>query len=311
MPSSKSPTKPRANQPQLHHEWAFEAIGTHFWIGMYEPFEPDKLRRLQQEITERIEVFDKNYSRFRDDSLVTRIAREAGTYDLPKDAAKLISFYEQLYKSTNGRVTPLIGQALADAGYDAKYSLQPKTLSAVPKWSEVCSFNNGQLTTTQPVLLDFGAAGKGYLVDLLSGIMQNIGINHFCIDGSGDMLCRGLSAPLTIGLENPHDTSQVIGVAQLANGALCGSSATRRTWSDYSHILDPKLLASPNHIAAVWVVADSCMLADGLTTALYFAEPAELRRTFSFEYAIMFADSIMDYSADFPAELFIVEPSHA
>jgi thiamine biosynthesis lipoprotein len=309
MPSSKSPTRQKSNR--LHHEWAFEAIGTHFWIGIYEACEPATLAVLQSTIADRIEGFDKTYSRFRNDSLITRISKAAGTYDLPSDSVKLIKFYNELYEVTQGRVTPLIGQALSDAGYDADYSLQSKPVRPVPNWDEVCSYQNAQLTTSQPVLLDFGAAGKGYLIDLLSEIIQAQGIARFCIDGSGDMLCRSLLEPLAIGLENPHDTSQVIGVARLADGALCGSSGSRRKWGAYNHILDPKLLTSPTNISAVWVVADNCMLADGLATALYFANPEDLQSITSFTYAIMYADSSINYSADFPAELFIVKPRHA
>ncbi|MDB5170225.1 MAG: FAD:protein transferase [Candidatus Saccharibacteria bacterium] len=306
MPSSKSATKPKSSTtpPEPLHEWAFEAIGTQWWIGLYQSVSAGKLAAVRQKIANRIEQFDKTYSRFRDDSLVTRIAQQAGTYHLPAEAAPLLKMYRKLYDATDGQVTPLVGQLLAEAGYDAQYSLMPGELRSVPSWDEVMTFEAGVLTTTQPLLLDFGAAGKGYLVDIIAAVLQHEGITSFCVDASGDMYCHGLSAPLKIGLENPDDPSQVIGVVNVHDQALCGSAPNRRQWSSkYHHIMNPTSLASPQHIKALWVVADTALLADGLTTALFFAEPQQLKQ-FEFEHAILYADGSMQCSKDFPAELF-------
>ena len=312
MPSSKSPTKPKPNEPRLFHEWAFEAIGTHFWIGIYEQRSAKSLTQLQATITERIETFDRTYSRFRKDSLVAAIARRAGEYEFPADAPPLFTFYDELFDATDGRVTPLIGQLLSDAGYDADYTLQPKKeIATVPNWRAVCTFEDGILKTTLPVLLDFGAAGKGYLVDIIAQLMREAGVQAFCIDGSGDLFCSGLPSPLRIGLENPHDQTQVIGVAGLREGALCASSGSRRAWGQYHHIMDPLSRLSPKNIAGVWATAGSCMLADGMTTALYFADPAQLSERFGIEYVVQYNDGSVISSADFPAELFIVKNSYA
>jgi thiamine biosynthesis lipoprotein len=60
-------------------------------------------------------------------------------------------------------------------------------------------------------------------------------------------------------------------------------------------------------VAAVWAVAGTTRLADGLTTALYFASPARLRETFEFEYAMVYTDGRLERSAHFPADFFIKE----
>jgi len=46
------------------------------------------------------------------------------------------------------------------------------------------------------------------------------------------------------------------------------------------------------------------MLADGLTTALYFATPQKLMRRFDFAWLIIDADGRVRHSPDFPATLF-------
>ncbi|MFA4872338.1 MAG: FAD:protein FMN transferase [Patescibacteria group bacterium] len=105
---------------------SFEAIGTHWQIDVYDK-RAQKIERaaLFKEIRERIEEFDRTYSRFRDDTLVSAMARAAGTYTLPFDAQPLMDLYLSLYQATGGAFTPLIGDTLAEAGYDAQYSLPP------------------------------------------------------------------------------------------------------------------------------------------------------------------------------------------
>lgn len=291
-------------EPTPTKAWSFEAIGTSWWIGVYEPLSALQFKRVQTAVQARIEAFDRTYSRFRKDSLVTTIANKAGTYSLPHDSQALFTSYKKLYDLSDGAVTPLIGQVLSDAGYDADYSLRGKPLHRPPAWEEVLRYKSCTLTTKQPVLLDFGAAGKGYLVDIIAQLLLSEGITAFCIDASGDMLCTGLGEPLRIGLENPHDTSEALGIALLKNQALCGSAGNRRAWGKYHHIMDPKLLDSPRHIVAVWVVADTALLADGLTTALFFTSPKKLLESFSFAYVIVYADGSVKHSADFAGELF-------
>src|SRR3546814_250944 len=59
--------------------WRFDALGTPWRIDTEEPL-PDGVRTT---VVERIERFDRAWSRYRDDSLVSRIAREPGHHRLP------------------------------------------------------------------------------------------------------------------------------------------------------------------------------------------------------------------------------------
>jgi thiamine biosynthesis lipoprotein len=327
VPSPKSNSKPKPDQspglPEPQRAWSFEAIGTTWWLAIYERPSHLDLNLLYKTVQRRIEKFDTMYSRFRPDSLVSLWSHKAGIYDLPADAAPMIELYRHLYKLTAGAVTPLIGQVLADAGYDATYSLQPKhRLASPPPWDDVLEFDpsESRLHIKQPVLLDFGAAGKGYLVDIVSGILEDNGITKYCVDAGGDIRYRHTGQPLVVGLEHPDDTSLAVGVAEIGGpdfesrlgragrarpwAAICGSATNRRTWSDYHHIIDPAKLESPTHIKAVWVTAESAMVADGLTTALYFVGPEKLIPDFSFAYSIIHTNGSLAVSGDFPAQFF-------
>lgn len=55
---------------QTTSKFTFDAIGTQWEIETQEPLSP----RLEHHILERIQQFDATYSRFRPDSLVSRVA---------------------------------------------------------------------------------------------------------------------------------------------------------------------------------------------------------------------------------------------
>lgn len=303
---------PAASGPQPQTVWQFEAIGTQWWIALYDGMPEAGLTALYTAVQGRIARFDKTYSRFRDDSLVTTMSRQAGSYAIPARGRDMLRLYRQLYEVSNGAVTPLVGLLLEDAGYDAAYSLQSKPLRPVPAWDDVMSYDDGVLTLRRPALLDFGALGKGCLVDMVSRLLQGAGLSAFCVDAGGDMVYVHPQLALRVGLEHPDDTSQAIGIARLggpqpAFRALCGSAGNRRAWGDWQHIVDPHTARSPKHVKAVWVAADSALLADAMTTALYFVEPELLRKHFDFAWLIVDPEGRASQSPDFPASLFTAD----
>lgn len=287
------------------HRNEFEAIGTHWCIDLPATLDAARVEFVMGLVHDRIDAFDKAYSRFRPDSIVTTMSKAIGRYELPTDAAPMLTFYRRLYDLTDGAATPLIGNALSDAGYDAAYSLKTKAMTSPKRWDDVMRVEDSTIDLAEPVILDFGAAGKGYLIDIVSDLIEHEGIGSYCVDAGGDMRYRSeAGAALRVGLESPVNASQVVGVAQLTNRSICGSAGNRRAWGAFTHILDPRSLTSPKHILAVWVIADSTMMADGLTTALMFVNPEVLQSEFAFEYAIIREDFSLERSANFPGEFF-------
>lgn len=232
-----------------------------------------------------------------------------------------------MYDATDGLVTPLIGQVISDAGYDASYSLNSKPVIArARKWDDVMSYEHPTLTVLEPVMLDFGAIGKGYAIDMVGRLMKENGFENFVVNAGGDILCRSTKvhdaanmgakemnsrSSLRIGLEHPNNPQQVIGVAEISNQSICGSAGNRRAWGEFHHIINPATATSPKHISALWVVTDASIknptaLADALTTGLFFVEPNVLARRLcmEFEYLIIYADNTINKSKNFPAEIF-------
>ena len=283
------------------HAWGFEAIGTAWQIDTREPLAPD----VRAAVLGRIEEFDQVWSRFRPDSLVADIARGPGEWQLPDEAGWLFDLFTELHVATDGAVNPLIGQTLSDLGYDASYSLTASADTAsVPPWSSI-DLTAGVLTTTEPVLIDVGAAGKGLLVDRVADIVGRE-THQFTVDASGD-LYHGGTTPLRVALEHPLDASRAIGVAQIdPEDVLCASATNRRTWGDgLHHVIDARTGRPTDDVVATWVVApQSCMRADGLATAHFFADPAALMERFDHQFVRMHADGRVLWSPDFPGEIF-------
>ena len=251
----------------LPNSWQFQAIGTDWNI------QTDSLlsRDDKTQIRALIEVFNYNYSRFQPDSIVRTMYDVPGSYVFSDHHfPDLYALYEQLYKLTNGSVTPHVGKVLVDAGYDENYNLTSfsETLR-VAKFGEVVWDGKSTLTTKQPVLLDFGAAAKGLLVDQIAELLQKMKHSEWFIDASGDS-AHHASLPYVLGLEHPFDTSKIIGTVELSKESLCASAINRRAWKNGHHVIDGKTGKPTEDIVATWVIADSTMLADGLATGLFF-----------------------------------------
>jgi thiamine biosynthesis lipoprotein len=282
----------------------FQAIGTHWQVDVLESVKNEN--ELLGKILARISVFEKTYSRFLADSTVGKISQSAGDYIFPETSEKLFAEYRKMYDITGGLFTPLIGGVLADAGYNKEYSLKQKTdLTKPPAWDEVIAFDFPTLTVKKPVRLDFGAAGKGYLIDLVGKVLEEEGFRSYCVDAGGDIFYRSQkNEPLKVGLEHPDDTSKVIGTINILNQSLCGSAGNRRAWANFHHIINPETLSSPRDILAVWVLASDTITADILTSGLLFVSPEILKKNYDFEYFILNADYSFQKSDGFQAEIF-------
>jgi len=281
--------------------WAFEAIGTRWQIDTRQPLNQD----VRTEILQRIDAFDRTWSRFRSDSLVNQMTHAAGTWTLDQ-ADVLLGFYDELHEATGGAVNPLVGAALADLGYDAGYSLRPaEHIAPVPAWPSI-QRSGCTVTTAEPVLLDVGAAGKGLAVDLVAGILWATGLHEATVDAGGDLYHCG-TRPIRVALEHPADPSRAIGVVELEpEDALCGSATNRRAWGDgLHHVLDARTGRPTETVVAAWVlVAGSCMHADGLATAHFFADPEALAEVYPHRFVRVHADGRVLASSDLPGEVF-------
>lgn len=293
-------------------QFTWNAIGTTWVIDIFDSNfirvrSEEEIILLIEKIKNRVELFEQTYSRFRENSWLSQLKPkiseilESAAYTIPSDGKILFDLYQTLYTLTNGKMTPLMGQVLVDAGYDEKYSLiQKKELISPPELKNIAEFQDKETIIIKGIAkFDFGAIGKGYLIDIVCEILREEEISSFCVDAGGDMHYQGENE-FKIGLENPIDTSKVIGIVSLKNKSIAGSAGNRRVWDISSqkinHIINPLLLTSDTNILAIWVIAETTTIADAMTTALYFTSAEILENHFEFEYLILKKDMSVEGS---------------
>lgn len=287
--------------------WTFDAIGTSWAIDACAPL-PSVARDAVSAVIER---FDRQWSRFRDDSLVTALAegRTASVAlpvetDADADADAMFSLYDELDRATAGAVNPLVGDSLARLGYDARLTLAPRgDARPAAAWRDVLSWSDGELALARPATVDVGAVGKGRLVDLVLAALALHVDGDLVVDASGDLAVRGAAVP--IGLEHPYDPTRAIGVVTVENAALCASAINRRAWGDgLHHVLDARTGVPVRAYAATWALADTAMRADALATALFFDGGPELAASWNAPWVRMSTDGRVEWSPGFPGEIF-------
>lgn len=279
--------------------WRFDAIGTRWEIETAQPLDDASRTR----VAAVVEQFDRDWSRFRPDSLVTALARGGGAVALPADAASMLDAYRELSAATGGGVNPLVGESLSALGYDAEVSLAVGAPIPAPQdWTDIVSWSGGVLSVTEPAQIDVGAVGKGRLVDLVLAALSDVA-GDVTVDAGGDIAVRG--DEVRIGLEHPFDTTKAIGVARVTDQALCASAINRRAWGEgMHHVLDARTGVPVRTWAATWAIAPDAMRADAIATAVFFDGGAELAARWGVEWVRMSTAGIAERSPNCPVELF-------
>ncbi len=126
--------------------------------------------------------------------------------------------------------------------------------------------------------LDFGAVGKGYVIDLATEILRDAGVTSALIHG-GTSSVRAIGHPpdadaWKIAVEYPPGAAadQPLTVLALQDNSMSVSAVWGRTFrigqDTFGHVIDPRT-GTPVHRALLSIyVADSAMEADALSTAL-------------------------------------------
>lgn len=282
--------------------WRFDAIGTSWEIETSHELDVDRRTRVGVEI----ERFDREWSRFRSDSDVTRVGLDGGSIS-SADAGPMLDAYRDASRATGGAVNPLVADSLVALGYDASYSLVAHDPVAAPRdWTDRLRWTQGEVEASAPAPLDVGALGKGRLVDIVTDALADVP-GDLVVDAAGDMRVRG--EPVRIGLEHPYDPAKAIGVIELQDAALCASAVNRRAWGEgLHHVLDARTGVPVRTWAATWAIAADAMRADAVATALFFEGGTELAASWGVEWVRMTTDGRAERSPGCPAQLFTTRP---
>ncbi|EKE83874.1 thiamine biosynthesis lipoprotein ApbE [Idiomarina xiamenensis 10-D-4] len=137
---------------------------------------------------------------------------------------------------------------------------------------------NHQLIKQEPELyVDLSTIAKGYGVDRVAEVLEQLGINNYLVEIGGEMRLKGRkpgNEPWRIAIEKPVSSDRAIQrVLEPGDNAVATSGDYRNFYIEdgrrYSHVIDPRTGYPINHhLVSATVFAKDCMTADGYSTAL-------------------------------------------
>ena len=244
------------------------------------------LAAAKQAVDSVIADIDQACSRFRDDSELSRLNREAGreTRVSPR-LCKALAVALQAARETGGAVDPTVGTAMKSVGYVEDFAAMLRTggpialtASPIPGWRRIrLSEAHHTVFVERGVEIDLGSTAKALAADLAAAAaMRAAGAGGVLVSIGGDIAVAG-EAPATgwqIQLSENSSDPVTDGAENIAIpwGGVATSSTTVRRWTrgeiTLHHIIDPDTglpVAGPWRTATV--VSRDCVAANTAATA--------------------------------------------
>jgi thiamine biosynthesis lipoprotein len=206
---------------------------------------------IQSALTQ-IARLEAKYSRFRHDSLVARINREAHmrTVPLDEETQTLLGLADRLYRDTGGRFDITVGSL--QACWDFRAMRLPdaealaRGLSAVG-WAGVQWSTAGIRLPRPNMQLDLGGLVKEYALDVAVSVLATLGVGRGLVNLGGDVRVVGSPPPsgraFQVGVAHPRRHHGLCATLSLSAGALVTSGDYQRYFIRdgvrYHHLLDP------------------------------------------------------------------------
>lgn len=223
-------------------------------------------------------------------------AGHTNAFPVAADLAKVVKFASEVSEASGGAFDPTVGPLtlLWGFGRNGAITHSPDEEKIVEIKSAV-GYGRLHVSDAPPALgkdvpgleLDLGAVAKGYGVDCVANLLLESGYSNVLVEIGGEIVALGYNQrkkSWRISIETPVLDAGVgegrYRILLLSNKAVATSGDYRNYFKDgghsYSHIIDPRTgRPVSNNVASVSVIADDCMTADALATALMVLGPEE------------------------------------
>ena len=227
---------------------------------------------------------ETKYSRYRPDSIVSRINAASGgePVDCDDETRSLLDFADQLFNASQGRFD--ITSGVLRQAWNFKQPRVPSAEELAPLlarigWSRV-ERQGGTVRLPEPGMeLDFGGFGKEYAVDRAGALLHRLGARHGYVNLAGDMRFFGPkpnNEPWMIGIQHPRQRGALIATLPVFHGGLATSGDYERFFEldgrRYCHILDPRSGMPVTHWRTVSVMAPLAVVAGNCCTIAMLAQ---------------------------------------
>lgn len=273
----------KRDENSLIHLLQFKAFGARCSIK-FSLSDEREAAEFSREILAWIGAFDAKFSRFRPDSIVSRVNAAAGLDWIPVDweMNRMLDIADDFHQRTDGILDPTLLPLIRVWDRQSIHLALPETFKikealALTGWNLV-ERRPGAVRLSKPGMgLDFGYFGKEYAVDQLARIASRRGISNALIDLGRDIFALGGNGrhPFWhIGIEDGVWPGQCRGGLAVSDLGVSTSGDFSRYFTHdgvrYGHILDPRTgWPVKNGMRAVTVIAPSCLQAGMYSTAAY------------------------------------------
>lgn len=231
--------------------------------------------------------FEKKYSRYRSDSILTKINRSAGKKPTKIDAETfaLLNYAQVCYEQSKGFFD--ITSGVLRNLWNAKTVKFPSERDLEEHLNKI-GFSKLRFNDKEAFLpingmeLDFGGIVKEYAADALAATARKRNISFGLINLGGDIAIigpRADGAPWQFGIAHPVIKGRTIATIQLSNGSLTTSGGYERfveiEGERYSHLLNPKTGIPFKSILSASVIADQAIVAGSITSIALLNEETD------------------------------------
>lgn len=244
----------------------------------------------QQAAIDWVTQFETRYSRFKADSLVSRINAAAGEswIDVDSEMEDMLNLCASVYHMTQGilDVTALPVMKLWDyraANPRVPTEAEIAAARVLVGWTKVQRRPGQIFLPLRGMSLDFGGWGKEFAVDAVAHIARQHGIANVLVDFGHDLRANGTppgKPAWHIGLEDPNRPGSYRGSVGVRDRAIASSGDYLRGFTiegrRYGHIVDPRTgRPVANGCRQTTVIAPSCLQAGVLSTASFILGPEQ------------------------------------
>lgn len=221
---------------------------------------------------------ERTYSRYRADSIVSRINESAGNgwVECDEETLSLFRYADSLFEHSDGLFD--ITSGILRKAWDFKHPVIPErhlldTLIEKIGWDKVERQGSSIRLPIRGMELDFGGFAKEYAADRAAALLYGKGIRHGYVNLAGDIRVIGPKpdgSPWLVGIRHPRDNARMIASVPLSSGALATSGDYERYFEldgrRYCHILHPHTGMPVTSWQSVSVVAPVAVHAGSCTT---------------------------------------------
>jgi len=273
-----------------------QAMTMQYRVLIGKPVDRKEGREIRRIISDTFDEIDAIYNKWNPNSEVSQLnnSKAGQKISISKKLELFLTQTHRLVTLSDGKFDPTI-EAAQKAWKDCfKKNIAPREeevhkLSEAVGWDKI-HIADGLFWKDHDMLeLDLGGVAKGYAIDLVLERLNDAGYPDVYVEWGGEIRTSGRhpeDRPWRIFVSNKGsiDPSAALAIVDMNNNAVASSGDYLQNWTvegkTYFHIIDPQtlhpLVATSHTICCATIIAENCMTADALATAvMLFNSPSE------------------------------------